>query len=291
MYGSLVAQIMREYNLSLTQVEKITGVDRTTISQVKNGKYYENSNIPELILQRLQENGYVLKKKQFRVNTEIFIQTQNVLAFKELCDELMQGDLTSSFGIVAGRAGRGKTRTAIWYAVQNPQAVYVLFIDGMTIPQLLREICFEIAGLRPRSFYDCLVEIEKNTKLKRRLILIDEADKMPKKHIEMLRGVNERCLAPIVLIGEEMLTSKVNEERRLKSRVRRVVQFEPLSVSDVVTFYEVAVGLSPDPAVALKLWERAQGDFRVIVRDAYAIARMLNASDVQEITLEMVGRL
>jgi hypothetical protein len=169
--------------------------------------------------------------------------------------------------------------------------VYVLFIDGMTIPQLLREICFEIAGLRPRSFYDCLVEIEKNTKLKRRLILIDEADKMPKKHIEMLRGVNERCLAPIVLIGEEMLTSKVNEERRLKSRVRRVVQFEPLSVSDVVTFYEVAVGLSPDPAVALKLWERAQGDFRVIVRDAYAIARMLNASDVQEITLEMVGRL
>lgn len=286
-----LAEIMNQYNLSLSKVEALTGVDRTTISLLKNNKYNGNREIEQQIIDKLNSHGYTYKKRRFRVNSDVFIQTQNVLQFKDLCDELSTGDLTSSFGIVSGMAGRGKTMTAKWYAVQNSQAVYILFVDGMTIPQLLRKICFEITGLKPRSFYDCLEDIERNTKIKRHLVLIDEADKMPKRHIEMLRGMNEQCLCPVVLIGEETITGKLREERRLKSRVRRIINFEPLSISDVVTFYEIAVGISPDPSVALKLWERSQGDFRIIVRDAYAVVRMMNASEVAGITQEMVAKL
>jgi len=175
--------------------------------------------------------------------------------------------------------------------VQNQSAVYVLYVDGMTIPQLAREICFEITGIRPRSFYDALIEIEKTTKYKKRLVIIDEADKMPKKHIEMLRGLNERCQVPIMLLGEEVITSKLSEERRLKSRVRKIVTFEPISVADVSTYYQASMGISLDPNVALALWKRSQGDFRIIVRDAYAIYRMLKANETTVVTMEMVQRL
>lgn len=289
----MLSKIMEHFKLSLGQVEKLTGLDRSTISLLKSGKYNGNRALEQQAIKKLKEAGYELPAPQkLTVKQDVFITTENVIRFSSLCDELKGTDLTSSFGIVSGRAGRGKTRTAIWYTVQNHQdAVYVLYIDGMSIPQLAREICYEITGLRPRSFYDCLIEIEKTTRLKRKLILIDEADKMPRKYIEMLRGFNERCLCPVVLIGEETITSKLDEERRLKSRVRRIVYFEPLSVSDVVTFYQMAVGIEIDPSVAVLLWERAKGDFRVVVRDAYSVVRLLNTNETTELTQEMVNRL
>lgn len=289
----MLAELMKHHKLSLSQVESITGLDRSTLSLIRAKKYNGNRELELQAVEKLKEAGYEMPAfVRLAVKPDVFVTTENVIKFQSLCDELKSTDLTSSFGIVSGRAGRGKTKTAIWYTVQNPQdAVYVLYIDGMSIPQLAREICFEVTGLRPRSFYDCLIEIEKTTRLKRKLILIDEADKMPKKYIEMLRGFNERCLCPVALIGEETITSKLDEERRLKSRVRRVVQFEPMSVSDVVTFYQMAVGIDIDPSVAMLLWERAKGDFRVVVRDAYSVVRVLNTNETTELTAEMVAGL
>lgn len=288
----MLAEIMKHHKLSLSQVESITGLDRSTISLLRAKKYNGNRELELQAVEKLKEAGYDMPAfVRLTVKPDVFVTTENVIKFQSLCEELKSTDLTSSFGIVSGRAGRGKTKTAIWYTVQNPQdAVYVLYIDGMSIPQLAREICYEVTGLRPRSFYDCLIEIEKTTRIKRKLILIDEADKMPKKYIEMLRGFNERCLCPVVLIGEETI-SKLDEERRLKSRVRRIVNFEPLTVSDVVTFYQMAVGIDVDPSVAVLLWERAKGDFRVVVRDAYSVVRVLNTNETTELTAEMVAGL
>lgn len=289
----MLAEIMKHHKLSLSQVEAITGLDRSTLSLIRAKKYNGNRELELQAVEKLKESGYEMPAfVRLTVKPDVFVTTENVIKFQSLCEELKSTDLTSSFGIVSGRAGRGKTKTAIWYAVQNPNdAVYVLYIDGMSIPQLAREICFEVTGLRPRSFYDCLIEIEKTTRIKRKLILIDEADKMPKKYIEMLRGFNERCLCPIVLIGEETITSKLDEERRLKSRVRRAINFEPLSVSDVVTFYQMSIGIDVDPSVAVLLWERAKGDFRVVVRDAYSVVRVLNTNETTELTAEMVAGL
>ncbi len=289
----MLAELMNYHKLSLSKVEAITGLDRSTISLLRAKKYNGNRELELQAVEKLKEAGYELPAfVRLTVKPDVFVTTENVVKFQSLCDELKSTDLTSSFGIVSGRAGRGKTRTAIWYTVQNPQdAVYVLYIDGMSIPQLAREICYEVTGLRPRSFYDCLIEIEKTTRLKRKLILIDEADKMPKKYIEMLRGFNERCLCPVVLIGEETITGRLNEERRLRSRARQIINFEPLTVSDVVTFYQMAVGIDIDPSVAVLLWERAKGDFRVVVRDAYSVVRILNTNETTEVTAEVVSKL
>jgi len=288
----MLAKVMDYYGLSLSKVEQLTGIDRSTVSRIKAGKYNgDGGNLELRILNKLKEEGYTLPETAMHFTPDVFIFTNNVVQFKGLADELLSSDLTSSFGIVSGRAGRGKTKTAIWYAVQNPQAVYVLYVDGMSIPQLAREICYEITGIRPRSFYDSLIEIEKTTRHKKRLILIDESDKMPKRHIEMLRGLNEKCFVPVILLGEETITSKLDEERRLKSRVRKVVTFEPITVADVSTYYQASMGINLDPDVALSLWKRSQGDFRIIVRDAYAVYGMLKANETVTVTAEMVQKL
>lgn len=290
---SVIARIMNDYGLSLSKVAEITGYDRTTISLLKNNKYDgQAAKVEAECIKKLMEAGYVLKETKLKVNQHVFILTENVRRFNDLCDELIdpESDLTSSFGLVVGRAGRGKTKAAIHYAVEHPEAVYVLFIDGMSMVQVVREISYELNGTRPRLFMECIEEISKAAKRRKRLVLMDEADKMPKKYIEMLRGINERCLLPMILIGEESITKKL-EERRLKSRVRRIVEFEPISITDVTLFYKTALGVEIEQDAARELLKRAEGDFRVIVRDAHSVVRIMNASSVYEVTLDVVRAL
>ncbi|RKY69169.1 MAG: hypothetical protein DRQ24_11035, partial [Candidatus Latescibacterota bacterium] len=121
-------EVMERFNLSAGDVAHITGYAKSTISQIKNNKYNGDGQVEAEILKKLAEAGYRLETK-LSVRRDVFIKTGNVRKFDTLCDELLapQGDLTSSIGVVMGRAGRGKTKAARHYAVQHSEAVYVLF--------------------------------------------------------------------------------------------------------------------------------------------------------------------
>mgnify|MGYP000498173684 CR=1 FL=1 len=283
-------EVMKKLNLSASDVAQITGYARSTISQIKNNKYGGDGQVEAEILEKLREAGYVLQEAKLRVKNDVFVKTANVKRFDDLCDELVapQGDLTSSIGVVMGRAGRGKTKAARHYAVQHSEAVYVLFIDGFSLVDVAREIAFEIGGIRPRTFRACLDVIDEATLQQRRLIIIDEADKMPKRYFEMLRGLNERCACPIVLVGEEPLRKALDSERRLKSRVRQMVVFEPVLLTDIAAYYQAAIGITVNSDVLQVLWQRSQGDFRLVVRDAFSVVRIMNTNRLSAVTMDVV---
>lgn len=291
----MLTEIMKQYGLSLKKVAEITGFDKSTISLVKNNKYKGSPEVPQQILKKLEEAGYKPQFRKITVKPYVFITTENVRKFDALCDELLDPstDLTSSIGVVIGRAGRGKTVAARHYAVMHREAAYVLYVDGFSLVDVAREIAFELGGIRPRTFRSCLNVIEDalTASAKRRLVIIDEADKMPKKYLEMLRGINERAALPIVLVGEEPLRRALEQERRLKSRTRSIVVFDPISVPDVYAYYKMALGLDLDPEVAEALWQRSKGDFRLVVRDAIAVARIMNTNRLVAVTMDVVRAL
>jgi DNA transposition AAA+ family ATPase len=107
----------------------------------------------------------------------------------------------------------------------------------------------------------------------------------------MLRGINERCACPVVLVGEEPLRKALESERRLKSRVRQVVVFEPVTLTDIAVFYQAAVGLHLDPEVLHALWQRSQGDFRLVKQDALEAVRIMNANRLTALTMDVVKAL
>jgi len=205
----VLSEIMEKFGLSIYKVSKLTGYDKSTISLVKRGLYPKQAEMEAKLVEILKRHGYslneekeakkeeVVTKKErsvYRVDRNVFLQTGNVKKLFSIAEELLDenADLTSSFVIVAGTAGRGKTTAGIRFCVQNPRAVYVLYIDGMTLTQLAREISYEFTKVRPHSFQECLENIDRATRRHRRLLIVDEADKMPKKYIEALRGINER---------------------------------------------------------------------------------------------------
>lgn len=219
---------------------------------------------------------------------KVFVTTENYQEFNDICDELRDPDglVGPTLALVTGRAGRGKTEAARYHAVQT-SAVYVRTLPVMTPLMVLREIAFELAALKPRTTASCLEIIEEEMARERRIVLVDEADLVPMKVLETLRGINERCGCPVVLIGEEELAARVAGRRRIVSRIRRRMEFRPLSQADLALFYAKAMGLKLSPGTAAVLHGRAGGDWRPAVTAAIAIERAVKASGLDHVPEEL----
>ena len=288
-------QVIEANRLSMQEAANALGVDKTQVVKVCNRTYPHWEDKEMEFIHRLQEAGYTNTIPQgININTDVLVMNQNVMNFQALADDLSDpnGSLSSSIGMAIGTAERGKTHSAKWYVQENQHAVYVLFVDGSSKVQLLRDICDVLAHTRPYSFSSCVATLEETCKYNRRLVIIDEADKLPVQLLEMLRGINERCNLPFLLVGEEGLKTKTDRVPRLRSRIRQpIVLFEKARSVDVAAYYHEAAGLMIDQQTAERLARHANGGFRSIVNDSIAISKMSKASALDTITDKMLEQL
>jgi DNA transposition AAA+ family ATPase len=217
-----------------------------------------------------------------------FIETANTQKFFEICNEL--SDTSSMIGpslaMVTGPAGRGKTEAARRFATQT-EAIYLpAAIDPRSPTMMLREISFELAGVRPTRGDSCVNVIGDEMRKQRRLIMIDEADRESMQNLEMLRAMNERFACPILLIGEDGLKNRIASRRRLESRIRRRLEFGTLTQQDIAFFFMRSL-VKADPDVTALIMQKAKGDWRPVMTAAIGIERAMKASGTSEITVEM----
>jgi len=222
---------------------------------------------------------------------KVFVTTENTQQFDEICSELQAPDLVGpSLALVTGRAGRGKSEAAKHYAI-NSNAVYILMLQDTTPVMALRNIAFELSAIKPRTTDACVEIIGAEMQKERRLILADEADLVPLKTLEMLRGINERCGCPILFLGEDDLMARVASRRRIVSRIRRRMGFGPVSQTDLILFCSESLGVKITPSVAGILHRYSKGDWRPAVTAAAAIWRAIQASGIDEVTEELIREI
>lgn len=285
---------MENNRLSALDVAKKIGVDKSQIIKICTRSYPNWEQKEADIIEKLKSLGYSENTSHFTIDTKILVMTKSVSDFASLADDLSDpdGSLSSSIGMAIGVAERGKTHAAKWYAQSNPHATYVLYIDGSTKVQLLRDICEAIAHTRPHSFGACLQCIEESCKYTRKLVIIDEADKLPVTHLEMIRGINERANLPFLLVGEDGLKQKTDRITRLRSRIRQpIVLFEPVRSVDVAAYYQEAAGLTIPREIAERLIKHARGGFRSVVNDSIALAKIARISSLDDITPNMLDAI
>lgn len=220
---------------------------------------------------------------------QAFVPTINVMKFNDICKELE--DPSSSFGpsmaMVSGAPGRGKTEAAKQYAV-NSQAIYIPPFLKRTAVMLLKDISFELRGVRPNRTEGCMNIIRDEMDRERRLIIIDEADNLPLPLLEMLRNINELCACPVVLVGEEKLKRKIASEPRLLDRVRSSMEFIPVAQTDIAYFFKRTFGgLTLEKDVCAAIHRYSKGTWRRALKFAIAAERAMKASDTTEISKDL----
>jgi DNA transposition AAA+ family ATPase len=219
----------------------------------------------------------------------LFVETINSKKFNELCDELQSNSslIGPSLAMVVGPAGRGKTEAARHYTVHHG-GIYIPPMLTRTPAMMLREISFELSGVRPLRTDACLEVIGDEMAKHRRLILIDEADLLEMKVLEMLRNVNEHFACPIVFLGEDSLKRKIGTRRRLSSRMRRRLEFSPVNQQDISYFIRATLGVKVTTDVLSIIHRHSNGDWRPVLTTVIGIERSLKASSLTEISTEML---
>ncbi len=217
-----------------------------------------------------------------------FIETSNVSKFNAMCEELVDPEsiIGPSLGTATGHAGRGKSESAKHFAIQT-NAVYLPPFNVRSPGMLLREITFELCQIKPGRIEACKNMIADEMAKERRLIIIDEADLLDFQVLEMIRNLNENLNCPIVLIGEEGLRGKLASRERLRSRVRRQVEFGPITQPDVMLYFKRALDQRISPEVAAAVHRHSKGDWRPVLTLAIGLERAMRASGINEITVEL----
>ena len=279
-------------DMSQREIADKLGWSPSTLSMVLSGSY-ANQAAKEEEMARVLLNMGNLSAEGFTpiLVREQIIATKDFMDVYALCNGLANPDssLTASIGLVIGDAGMGKTTAVQRFAAEHAAAAYVLYM-GFNRNALFKEIAEAVVGRSARSYYDNLQLIMGATRIYRKLIIIDEADRMPLSMLEDLRTLNENGRVPILLVGEPKLASTVKKADRIESRIRKPrITFSPIDAPTLATLYDECCGLKLSEKVTKTLLKMAHGDFRVAANDMQNLVRIMNINRKSELTQEVIN--
>ncbi len=194
-----------------------------------------------------------------------------------------------NIGVMHGPSGYGKSYASI-YAQNKTRAIRIEVGDSWNRKSLVRAILREGGMADPRGTTADLAEqaIAMLAEDFRRPLFIDEADKLVDKGlIETVRELAQHSQVPVLLIGEEMLPTKLARYERVHNRVLDWFGAEPCDLEDC---RKLAAIFLPNVAISDALLDkfRVIGDGRarrivVTLNDAAEEARN---SGLKELTIE-----
>lgn len=221
----------------------------------------------------------------------IFVFTQNVKNFHATMEIVKKRMGHDSLAMISGRAGRGKTRTALYYTTQNDCIYCVTLRDWSTL--WMYHDLLSAMGIakeaQPRRKKDAFEAILTALREHPRPVILDEADLLGPRLLESIRDLCKMTCVPFVLIGEESLAGLMNRDRRVWSRRCASMEFLPMSVADIITFtkestvIKVNDGLNISTETAEMIQKETGGDIRLIeliVSTAETVARANQAKEI-----------
>lgn len=279
-------------DMSQREIADKLGWSPSTLSMVLSGSYANQAAKEEEMARVLLNMGNLSAEGFTPIQVrEQIIATKDFMDVYALCNGLANPDssLTASIGLVIGDAGMGKTTAVQRFAAEHPAAAYVLYM-GFNRNALFKEIAEAVVGRSARSYYDNLQLIMGATRIYRKLIIIDEADRMPLSMLEDLRTLNENGRVPILLVGEPKLAATVKKADRIESRIRKPrITFSPIDAPTLATLYDECCGLKLSEKVTKTLLKMAHGDFRVAANDMQNLVRIMNINRKSELTQEVIN--
>jgi len=252
-----------EPSMSQSRLANMAGVSAAALSSVLAGKYAGDIQTVirkvSAVIEREREKAVSQIKKPSFVQTSVYQQMSYVMNMAQADAQIM---------IFTGDAGIGKTMSLKAYIEENPSAVLIEADPTYTVATVLEEIS-EALGLEARGRKD---KVEKAiiSKLKgtERMIIIDEAEYLPTKALDILRRIHDKAGIPIVLAGMPRLIHNITgiseKYRQISSRMYHV-RLKELTKEDVKAITETIIE-NPDETIVNTLHNLTKGNARMLTK-------------------------
>ncbi|EBD6542191.1 ATPase [Salmonella enterica] len=285
--------VMDTHGYSQGQVARAIGRSVTAMNQYVQGKY--NGDIADMeerignFIRRVREKQNALRIDERFVSTPTARKGLEVLAYAHQECEIC---------VLYGAAGLGKTMTLKEYARRDDAVIFIEADPGYTARTLLEELCGRLRLSKNGNIHtliDLCVEKLKGTG---RLLIIDEAELLPYRALEVIRRLHDKSGIGVVLAGMPRLIvnlkGKRGEYAQLYSRVALALDMG--NSLDREDFDQIAVDLMPeaeDQKIRNALYDQSKGNARRLFKLARGVYRTCDISkkDVSVTAIEKFSEM
>ncbi len=272
-------ELMNRRNLSQVHVARAIGKSSAVINQYLQGKYSGDvESVNELIagfIQREREKAQARQLNFDFVATETARRALEVVGYAHLMSEIC---------VLTGAAGVGKTIILNEYATKHRDAILIEADPGYTARVLLEELCNRLGVSKRGNIHDLSASCVQALRESGRLLLVDEAELLPYRALEVLRRLHDKAGIGIVLAGMPRLLVNLRGKRgefaQLYSRVGFALPLgDALSRDD---FDQIAVSMMPEAAdakISDALYTSARGNARRLGKLLRGVNRTCEISD------------
>lgn len=232
-----LADLMKTRGYSQTAVSRRLGISTAALSQWIAGRYVGDSkSIDERVRQLIDRE----RERMRTGNKELpFSRTEGASRVLEAC---RIGHIENEIAVITGEAGTGKTSAARQYTAQNQGVILVEADLGYTAKVLFQELHRACGYSGQGVIHDMFTDVVNKLRDSGRLIIVDEAEHLPYRALELVRRIYDKAGIGIVLMGLprllQNLRGKRGEYAQLYSRVGLAVKLKDLNRRDVQTIVE-----------------------------------------------------
>ncbi|KAF1370876.1 AAA family ATPase [Yokenella regensburgei] len=259
-----------------------TGLSTAVISQYLKGVYNGNiSNVESAIADFISREEERARRREVR---ESFVQTHLAgMALGLISNTHMDGDV----GVIHGPAGMGKSMVLKQYMAMNKGAILIEADPGYTAKVLLQELCARLGVKKTGNIHELSEECIQVLTGTGWVILVDEAELLPYRALEVLRRIHDRSGVAIVLAGMPRLLINLKGSRgeyaQLYSRVGMALDLEAhKGKSESEDFNAILASLMPEdegqsaigvPGIAEAFFKYSKGNYRRMFKLARGVVR------------------
>lgn len=225
-----LAQFMQVHNVSQNQVAKGIGKSAAAVNQWLQGKYAGDNDALEQLI------GAYLSREQGRLAvSRLAKQWVETATAKRMIGLLAAAHRDRENALLYGQAGMGKTTALRHYADEHPDVVLIEAMPTYTPAVVLKTIAKKLSLPVSGSLNDINEAILSRLTDSGRMIVVDEAENLSTKSLEILRRLHDNAEVGLVLAGMPRLRSNLmgrhGELAQLFSRVGYVLEL-PESMAD-----------------------------------------------------------
>lgn len=213
-----LSEFMETRNLTQAATGRAIGRSPAVINQYLQGTYAGDVASIDVLVENFLTRE---TEKQQTAKVEIpYVETTTTRKVREI---LRLAHVEGEINVVYGEAGLGKTLALRAYAKEYPDAILIEVDPGYTARVLL-QVLAERLGLNNRgSIHDLSEAIVSKLHGSGRVLLVDEAELLPYRALEVLRRIHDKAEIGIVLAGMHRLLinlkGKKGELVQLYSRI------------------------------------------------------------------------
>jgi len=230
-----ILQKLRDFlerkDISINKVAKQIGYSAAVISTYLQGKY--TGDIEKL---EWAVASFLMRQEEIEAMPKELIPFCPITNADIVFQIARTCHLEQEIGVLVGEAGTGKTKAAKEYSKQNPDVIFIEADLSFTTKVFFRELHKKLGMDGNGGIYDLFADCVEKLKDSNRLIIIDEAENLPYRALDMVRRLYDKANIGILLIGLPRLIAnlrgKRGEFKQLYSRVGIVMALDEFSESD-----------------------------------------------------------